>query len=1112
MIKNILTGVMVIFVTAIVAIFATSVSVTEAGPLLDEPTPTPTAVVAYWTDTVGTWGFNSADGGEQCLEDQESTSSPSWYQDTTELYGSCMDLTAPEGNVPAGIIVTLNSITYTDGQIRLRHGTNTNWVKRFNEMELSETICVGTSGACSSVDMSVDPDSDWEGYNTTPEGVAYVGSLYVAEVLGYGSVNYSIQPIWYGDWACDPVDPENREEISTGLLHGDDEEGEWFHLTPGQQYLLIIAEGPWNDGTDDRYDVAVRFKTSHAMDPPGGEWGEWQVISALEGGDDICDDSFLDENGSAFMFTAVQDEQSKIQFRVNDEDGEFDDNSGDVVYYWMGEEGKSGQGCEDQWTVGNKVAGGSINSAEMADFDLAQLYSGGQYSGRVAGGQSYLYKVTGLYLDDGVPEDDTWVIAGLGGTQWTDPNNAFLSSNDQCEDDSEDSIKAYYGVTKDDWESTYDFLRGSEPWTGFPTETDGDRTGSITAEWYEATWTAPASDCGTKYSIGTFIESPVIFANDEDGNEYPNHTNGLVVDQVYYLESQGTPYLLNGTGSYDFEVGVDLDIVGAVIWQDPEEFFDCITPLDQNRNGYYFTATEESFYIRAEYTLSGHDANSGTLKFNLYGAIPNEVPDGEDCGDYYDLDVLRWRGEVDADSTSGYPIDHSVFDPGSRYAIKITGAYTDPVGSGKTAEIRRSVQGAGSVDWDDMSDWIPALCYEQDDGFDVVYFEASVGADYEIRATSPIGNSGTMEFEVWKLDQIKTTTTGCEYNYAGVDAWYVVKQDDIVYANSKGVELDDNDNVTAITGYVMANEFSDDTLNYKIETGYIDTTMPPQWDLQVSTDGGYTWMFLQDWVDCWVDLGTPEGRGYFTTPVDDSGPFILRVYDVGGVYLNNVGGVKFSMWVDSASDNPGDIWSNPDVYAESWGIGCTAVCWKPGILQVGEWVEYARCRLTRWLAWCPWHARAMDEMRDAFAEVEPFRTIFEVVELGVLVRQEVDSYSWNNDGGGGEGVAEMTAPPNYIFMPGDAGGAGIDQSPLTGPDTIWGEGEIEFDTNSYSFRTECDTELSQALGTRIAPALCFGFNVLDQLGLRLWFQMFWDGFMFIALVMYIKRAWVDPLQ
>jgi len=1118
MIKKIITGVLFLFVTAIIAVLVSTVSNASASPLLVDPTPTP--VITYWSGSAQTWTWNQGDP-DGCFSEQ------GWYEEVDSNFGDCPELVAPENNYPAGVLVTHNSSTYP-GDGRLVERTNLNFAQKFTRssyyptdpiISIGETICIGYSGACSAMGYTVDPDSDWEGYITGPEYNTLNSFRMHSQLGGAGYINFTVQPIFYGDWDCTPVDPATREFISSGLLHGEDDEGETFRLTPGDEYVLYTAEGPWNDGIDDRYDIAVRFKTPHTTNPPAGEWGSWTPLVSVPGVD-ICSEDFLDANGSALSFVA-DSTQAQIQIRVNDVEDEFEDNTGDVEYYFLGGEGSS-QGCEDTYTVGTKVAGHTVTANIDSTWDLSAFYSGGNYDGRVAPGGTYLYKVTGSYSDNGVDSTDTIVYAGPSGTAWTDPNSAFLNSTEQCEDENTTGI-SFYGTTVSAWD--YDIPNsvfvGSKPYFEINDDTGNkaDNTGNITAEWYEVTWTPPPSTCATKYTTGTFIESPIFFANNEDGQEYPQSINGLVAGQVYYLESQGTPYSLNGSPSYDFEVGTELDVVNAVIWQDPEAWADCITAVDTDRNGYYFTATSDTFWLRAEYSLFGHDDNDGTVKFNLYGAVPNEVPAGENCSDYYDFDSLVWRGSFDADETTGEAIDHSVFDPYSRYAIKITNTYTDPDGTGKTGEIRRSYPTQGSVDWEDFEDWEGGICYQADvSGYDVVYFEASALSDYEVRANTPTGNSGTFSYEVWSLDQTQLTTTGCEYNYADIDSWYLVTDADPINANNEGVEYDDNDNITAVTGYVMARSFAEDSHTYKFETDYLNGDVNLfKWNLQISTDGGSTWIFLEDWADCYIHLvseTSPIKRGYFESPVDDPGPFILRVYDAGGIYWNNEGGVDFSMWIDSVSADPGDVWGTNLYDPNSWGGSCGAVCPSPGFLAVGEWIEFARCRLMRWLAWCPWHSEDLKDMQDAFNTVEPFKTLYELVSLGGLVREEIGTYSWTNDGGGsGDGVAEIQTPPNLFFMPVDQGGAGLDDGYLTGPNTIWGSGEIDLTPDeSITFRSTCDMELANSLGTRLAGPMCFGFNVLDQLGLRLWFQMFWDIFMLVLLIMYIKRSWVDKLQ
>ncbi len=108
---------------------------------------------------------------------------------------------------------------------------------------------------------------------------------------------------------------------------------------------------------------------------------------------------------------------------------------------------------------------------------------------------------------------------------------------------------------------------------------DGDanytnNSGTIEVEVYTAGYTAPVSDCSTRYDRGTWLDSFVVFADWEDGQMIPIQTNGLVIGQTYYLETQGAAYSLDGADSWDFEAGyASLPGVGSsVTWQDPEVF------------------------------------------------------------------------------------------------------------------------------------------------------------------------------------------------------------------------------------------------------------------------------------------------------------------------------------------------------------------------------------------------------------------------------------------------------------------------------------------------------------------------------------------------------------
>jgi hypothetical protein len=1115
-----------LFLAAIAAVFAGSVSAApDNSPLFQATaTPTPTPAPQYWTGEPGTFTYTHGSG--TCIQNW-SGSSP-YVAEIDSWGGGCQEIFAPGGssqNNIAGVIWTLDAKNLGGCDVRLQHGTNTNWMKKFQDawspivhMSVGETACVGTAGACASAGLSVAVETDWEG--TRLNGGYYtLNSVHNNADFCWGGATWTatMEPIFYGiPIGCEDLGPDDRIAESTGLLLGQDDIGEVFQLEPDGEYMLYTSDGPWNDGTDDRYDVAVRFKTSHAQDPPAGAWQDWHVLDFYSG-EDLCDTGFLDANGAELTFINNDEffegegPYSEIQFRVNDTDPDFGDNSGDVAYYWLGGEG-FGQSCRYNWNKETLVGSITINPNDDNWFN--KKFLGG--TERIVNGL-YALTVTGSIEDGDVIHNDI-IVANSGLTTysgWRDYLDYNLWTGLNTCDYETETLSEFYGNSRITfYEDEYTLNFGFSHPHAIIDDKDanlGNNSGTLTADIHTAGYTAPISDCGSKYTIGTFIESPVVDARAENGISYPQAVTGLTIGQTYYLSQEGTPYQLNGSDSYDFLVkwpGL-LDP-----WEDPEDWADCVTDLTDETRGFYFTAAAESFKIRALSSgfPASHDNNSGTLKFNLHGSIDDTVPPGEDCADYWDIGRVIWRGDIDADYTPGEAIDYSVFEPGEEYIIAVAPlAYTDPDGTGKTGEIRRAAPGTGSVSYEDMATWPGALCYHQINGYDHVYIKAAELSDYEVRATDPGGgNSGTFKYIVYEADRVKDTVLGCELEDYNVDSWTLVKIDEIINANNNGMS----------PPMVLANAFNDDNgdgARYKIETGYIDgqVTGPPVWDLEISDNGGSSWVFLQDWADCYVDLGTPEGRFYFTEPVD-GGPFFLRVHDVLGLYAPNVGGVEYDLYIEAGfSQDEDDVYDDwEDIYDyDNWAAGCLLNCNRPGWLELGKMVDYVRCRFQQFISWCPRHARKIQEMQDLFYDTEPIGTIMDFVGLGRAIQAEMQGYDWGYvEGGGADSLEDWTVqtPINYIIEPGEGGGGDIPLVNVEG--SIWGGGEIDLagGLGGASFSTTCDLLLSDYVGSGMSQSMCFAANVMNVLGLSTWVQFIWDMGMVIALWFYLANRWIQP--
>jgi hypothetical protein len=108
------------------------------------------------------------------------------------------------------------------------------------------------------------------------------------------------------------------------------------------------------------------------------------------------------------------------------------------------------------------------------------------------------------------------------------------------------------------------------------------------------------------------------------------------------------------------------------------------------------------------------------------------------------------------------------------------------------------------------------------------------------------------------------------------------------------------------------------------------------------------------------------------------------------------------------------------------------------------------------------------------------------------VSEVINQYDW------GEGMEGMSDVPN----PGMFDISGDDNNP-------WNGGEISL-TNPASYSTQCELGLEPYVGIRLAVPMCFIFNILRELALLPWFQLFINLAVIAGLATYFYRKWLDP--
>ena len=899
----------------------------------------------------------------------------------------------------------------------------------------------------------------------------------------------------YGTGECEA--PTGSELLTLGeyTASGNDETGQSHALMIGQQYVIRTSNGPWNDGAADRYDLAVSFD--------GGT--TWTPISQVSGVSEECKADYSPYSG--YTFTAETD---TVDVRVNDTAGAFADNTGSIDYT-LGIDLTSpaaSTDCAAYWTLGEKVCDATVDAGDV-DYLPGTCYgNGGELSGAVGGGRPYAYKISGLpgAFDNGTETLETEVKAA--GVEYQD-DNVFLSN--ECLEENDPGWRVYYGITRSYWEDYYNNWSGVFPASRIDDQ-DGDygnNSGGVEVAWYETVYTPPASDCGTRYETGAFIETFMVSAGTEKGLEVPITYGGLTPGQVYYLENPGplTYYTVNGEKAWDFQIAPVTDGVRGT-WQEIDTFADCKTDLDHERSGWYFTADSAKYAIRTGNPDALFTDYAGTLSLNLYGVIDNTIPAVETCTDHFDIGSAIYTGSVDATSTAGKNISSLIFEEDQKYLIQIDSpAYTDPEGTGKTADIRRVNTETGAIEYTDFSTWEGAICYDQDiDNYPGVYFIADGKSSYEVRASglpNHDDNSGSLSFTVYEVDRETAPVLGCENNYMDVEIWTTILDTEDIAANKP-------------SGEGTVNELSSDRRYqfvtaggpwYNVQSGS-GALIEGGYDLEISTDGGSNWQLLEDWLDCVVDVGD-HVRGYKSNPTDP-GPYYVRVYDPTGEYINNVyesDPLNLTIKVNGTARNDPGYVEDPESPG-GWGEGCYSTCLRPSSwLEVGRWIDHARCLTVKWLSWCPYHSEMLTAIKKDFYYVEPWGTLLEIMDTAVAVKAELDSYTWVDEGGGG--VPVVQSPVGFVFAPGEGGGAGI---PLVGAETVWGEGDIDLTPETPSYSTSCNNLLADSLGARLAPSICFSFNVVNRLGLKTWFQWIWDMALLTGLFFYFKTAWTDRLQ
>lgn len=900
-----------------------------------------------------------------------------------------------------------------------------------------------------------------------------------------------VKPIYYGvPPECEQPDPMDLPPLESSRLSGTDIIGHHFDLTEGKDYYLVLDDAEaWNDGSDDRYDAAVSWD--------GGE--TWEQVAAGNGPlEDPCN-AEPGPNETAVMFTADADHLS-MDLRVNDgpDDLDFADNDGYLQYKLSVDDFKSGEtGCGVNYSTGDLI----VNYSE----DPSSSFS----SNIIFDNQDIYRFVVPHSWVDGSQYQTALSIQNSNGGGWVNMDDY---PNVVCVED-HDLDKS----TEDGWMTYYLRSPKDQTWYNFAAEdlnlNYGDNSGSMDIDVYSAAYDPGSSPCAAQYDVINTIEGIIVFATQENGYEIPNALDnpntpdikeGLIIGQHYMFEeptSWDGWYDAAGVAKFEWQISTD-----RVSWYDIDTWADCGEQTDLDHHNWYFQADAETYYIRVKDTAGNFSNNSGSLKLNLKSTTKltsePDTPEGS-CPNYSLGDTIV-TGDVSATQNEGYIPD--VIEAGNLVALQLDPpAWSEGGISQKTADLRTT-----KTSFEDLANWSGALCTEYDaEGYPRIYM-MSLDEQYLLRAdASPGDNTGNVNYTVIQASWDEAPSSGnCETSYNPYTYADYPPDNPVIPATKKDGVL--------IKSYKMRSG------TYKITTSggpWIDKLnmggQEANYDLEISIHNGAdnSWVDLSEFADCYVPILDGEGnqvaaRAYITIPESNQHFVRLRVDNEDSLWIDNSGEMQFSMMYDTYSAD-----EDEDPYIDPYGDpdqpfqtgGCDLKCVTPSGISVPAWLEYFRCQLIKRMSFCNYHWAVIRHMRQLFVMREPFGSINEFAQAMGLVRQRVDSYAWAESGGE---APKVEAPNNFIFAL-EGGGAEI---PLIGSDTPWGSGDIDILGEGATFSTECNNNMAGALGERLGSAICFGFNVLDSLGLKSWFQLIWDLVMLISLGMYFQNRWISKMQ
>lgn len=923
--------------------------------------------------------------------------------------------------------------------------------------------CVSPTGSCAGVTTNTNVAINLAFGMFSNTGVAYTGQATMST-----EITISSEPI-AASCAAQYTIPEEAEPVE---IDPTVENPDAIALTVGQLYALELSGGPWQDPGTDRYDAAYSWD--------GVTWGEVE---------DLLVESECFEMGESGLITVYfTAEYETIYLRVDDTAEAFADNIVGAEYYYTLSEAYGTGSCAGQYSYDPETDWFASVSVVATVDEVSVL---GAYSGKEFEiGEFYaIVPVTGSWTDNGgPPRYDTQFRFGLTGLTEADWQDVAADGGPMVDCVEENGLYTIAYVQAAD---TNMDMRVNDTGLNFT-----DNTGSVAVNIFHVTKDRYLDPCETRFRVGDWQQFNSVSAQQENGKILGYSTTAalglgdLQAGGWYMLETMdgpwGFPANFHDVYSYDMDISTNsgvtfdpLDSWGAA---------SCNVERDPlGHRNVYFQVPEDAgqvYYLRVGDTDSWWN-NVGYMSWNLYEVVNlGNSQQGESCDFTYNPATPYYQATIYADTEGGsYAGSDPAMIPGESYAIVIEDTYAWQESSGGADLYDVEISDDKGVSWTNLLDYYGVYCYTQDGNILTVYLNAQQGAVYKLRvdSTSFSDNTGQVYFSIYATDEgnIVDPWTTC---FDGVVMRVIDPFKWIPVKDEGGV------GIGAWNVLVVGETYAIEILNGPWKTG----SGIPSYLADLSDDGQETWSTLNynnTMVTCAeVDQINRYWKGLFT--VEEGDQWWVRVKDpYTGLFVDNTGNLAFKLYEVQGEDAGIPVLEGiPILTSPAFNYVCDGVCLRPtSILDVPAWLEYGRCELQQFIAWCPRHGDAMASLVDSFSAREPFATILEFRQMLTDVIAEAEGYNWDGSGFINSGLDSEG---------GDQAILGNILPSFTAQNNIW-SGEINVvnfssaEVSSGAYMEDCASAILDD-APKLGQGVCFVSFWARESGMSFWVQLLLD--------------------